>query len=117
MKRAIFVGEMRVSEKGLVHQPDLAAALGVERTTVYPKEGKPDVIVGRLLGGRKTAILAHAESHGTNIVTVESVLTDEVRGKLAAMLTAKPHPAPYERQVLPTARTCSDSGGLKMLMA
>jgi hypothetical protein len=37
MNKTIFVGEVRISEKGCIHQADMASLMGVERVTSIPK--------------------------------------------------------------------------------
>lgn len=100
MKKLILVGELRLSDKGVVHQRDLAEAMNAERLTAWPKEGDVLVVVGKLLAGRKPALLVKAEKNGADIITVAEVLNDDVRGRLRDLLTAKPRLENYERSAL-----------------
>jgi hypothetical protein len=100
MKQVILIGEIRVGDTGAVHQQDLAAVLEAERLSAWPKEGTPSVIVGRLLAGRKPALLVRAENDGVPTALVESVMTPEVCNKLVVLLEGKPKRETYEERAL-----------------
>lgn len=120
-KMTILVGEMRISaaDKAVVHQPMLAEALGAEVTTSWPKEEvEIEVIVGTLLGNRKTQLLTKAEKAGIPIIELAAALTPDVRTKLIELLEAKTVRQPYERRSLdylkgqqPTTDTLPLAGG------
>jgi hypothetical protein len=96
----VFVGEMRVSDKGLVHGQDLAKAMGVEHVRTLPKKGEVKLIVGRLLGGRKPAVLVQAESRGLPVVSVADVIDADTGKRLVELLTSKSFLEPYEKLAL-----------------
>jgi hypothetical protein len=99
-KQVILVGEVRVGT-GCVHQSDFAVALGAERLTAWPKNADDvELVVGKLLANRKPALLVKGEKNGLEPVTVDSLLTPEVRQRLVGVLSAKPALAPYERVAL-----------------
>lgn len=78
MKQVILVGEMKIDD-GIVHQQDLASCLEVERIVTWPKDTNDvQVIVGKLLAGRRTALLVRAEKASLPVTTVDSKLTPEV---------------------------------------
>jgi hypothetical protein len=102
MKQMVLIGEIRFGDgKACVHQADFAQALEAERLTQWPKNFE-DVgfVVGRLLANRKPAMLHRAEKSGIEPVTVDSLLTPEVRQRLIALLKAKATLAPYEKVAL-----------------
>jgi len=100
-KQVILVGEIRVGERGAIHQADFASAIGAERLTSWPKNvDGVQVVVGKLLAGRKPALLVKAETNGLPIVAVADVLDDTVKAKLIALLTAKPKRETYEQAAL-----------------
>lgn len=99
-KQVILIGEIRIAN-GCVHQADFATALDAERLTAWPKNFEDvEFVVGRLLAGRKPAMLAKCEKNGIETVTVDSLMTDDVRQRLIDLLKAKPSLAPYEALAL-----------------
>src|SRR4051812_28471996 len=101
MSKVILVGEIRIGAKGVVHQLDFAEALNAERLTALP----PDltdvrVVVGRLLGNRKPAVLLAAEKRGVPTVSVDELLIPDVVTKLADVLGRKIKREGYESRAL-----------------
>jgi hypothetical protein len=100
MKQVVLIGEIRIGD-GVVHQKDFAAALDAERLVGWPKNFEDvEFIVGKLLAGRKPAMLHRAEKKGIEAVTVESVMTPEVTTKLVQLLEAKSKLESYETRAL-----------------
>jgi hypothetical protein len=98
-KSVIFVGEMRFGDRGVVHQKELAEAMGVERITTWPKEGTPEIVLGTLLGGRTPAMLHKAQKNGVPTISLFDALTPDVSKRLAELLEAKTR-QPYEERAL-----------------
>ncbi len=98
--KLILIGELRLTDKAAVHQADLAQALDAEKITAWPKEGDVRVIMGKLLGSRKPAMLHRAEKNGATIEPLADVLTNDVRARLREVLAAKPKLETYERLAL-----------------
>src|SRR5687767_2149510 len=101
--KVIICGEVRIGERGAIHQTDFAAALGAERLTAPPK-GWEDVqiVVGRLLGNRKPAMLVKAQKANVPVWSVGDVMNEGVRNKLVALLNGKTKLESYERAALET---------------
>lgn len=110
MDKVIVFGEIKIGEKGCVHQQDFAQAIGAQRLTTLPKEGEVQVIVGKLLKDRKPAQLVAAEKRGLPIATVEDVLHDTARVNLKAILLTKPKLETYEKAAFEALTTAGDGG-------
>ena len=87
---------------GLVHQRDFAEALEAENLSgKMPKDPtNVRVVVGKLLGGRKPALLIAAEKKNLPMTTVDELLTPDVVTRLADVLAKKIKREGYESRAL-----------------
>ncbi len=98
--KVLMFGEIVVGT-GVIHQADFAKAFDAERLTAKPKDTtNVRVVVGRLLKGKKPALLAWAEKKGLPIIKVDDLLTQDAITKLADVLGAKVMRESYESRAL-----------------
>jgi hypothetical protein len=101
MNKGLIFGEVKIGEKGCIHQHDFATALGAERVTSMPKDmTNVRVIVGTLLKNRKPALLVAAEKKELPIATVADVMDEQTGKRIVELLSGKPKRERYEAAAL-----------------